>query len=193
MCIYIHRLHLYVCIWPLSLPHSLSLTLSPSLSLAHAFSFSLSLSVYLYPENTVLERSFLTGIDRVEFGAGVFPAIISERKQLNEHTQNHRQMLRGTWYFQRSDGTLQVFWILFWIFKMFGGVFDCRKPSSGGRKLPSEGGEFLRSNCCFHNVWIFFTEFWMDGMPHSLCKFLSNTQKKEYDSTRYRHPVRDMV
>ena len=86
---------------------------SPSLCLAHAFSFSLSLSVYLYPENTVLERSFLTGIDRVEFGAGLFPAFVSERKQLNEHTQNHRRILRGTWYFQRSDGTLQVFLILF--------------------------------------------------------------------------------
>ena len=51
-------------------------------------------------ENTVLERAWQVGIDRIEFGAGIFPVVISERKQYNESAKTHRSILRGTWFFQ---------------------------------------------------------------------------------------------
>jgi hypothetical protein len=49
-------------------------------------------------ENTVLERAYQAGVDRVEFGAGHFPVIVSERKQYDNLNKRHRDLLRGTWY-----------------------------------------------------------------------------------------------
>lgn len=62
-------------------------------------------------ENTVIERAFQAGVDRVEFGAGHFPVVLSERRQYNtlDDTSRERMLLRGTWFFQRSDGTLQPY------------------------------------------------------------------------------------
>ena len=56
-------------------------------------------------------------------------------------------------------------------------------PSTRGRVSAIK---FLLSQCLD-----FFTENWMDGMPQGLCEFLFNTQKKEYDSTTYRHALRE--
>ena len=49
-------------------------------------------------ENTVLERAYQAGVDRVEFGAGLFPVIVSERKQYDNVNTRQRDLLRGTWY-----------------------------------------------------------------------------------------------
>ena len=59
----------------------------------------------------VFERAFQAGVDRIDFGAGHFPVVLSERKQYNTHVDGaprDRALLRGTWFFQRTDGTLQV-------------------------------------------------------------------------------------
>jgi hypothetical protein len=57
-------------------------------------------------ENMELEAAEMSGEDRVEFGAGRYPAIVSERIQHNFDAGTQRDILRGTWFFQRSDGTL---------------------------------------------------------------------------------------
>ena len=57
-------------------------------------------------ENTALEEAQLKGQCRVEFGLGQYPAVLAERKQYNHDTGTHRELLRGSWYFQRNDGTL---------------------------------------------------------------------------------------
>jgi hypothetical protein len=57
-------------------------------------------------ENIELEDAVLNVRDCVEFGAGRYPAVISERIQHNYDAGSTREILRGTWFFQRSDGTL---------------------------------------------------------------------------------------
>ena len=57
------------------------------------------------------KREGARGENRVEFGAGHFPVVLSERRQYNtlDDTSRERMLLRGTWFFQRSDGTLQPY------------------------------------------------------------------------------------
>lgn len=57
-------------------------------------------------ENIELEDAVLEKRDCVEFGAGRYPAVISQRIQHNYDAGSTREILRGTWFFQRSDGTL---------------------------------------------------------------------------------------
>ena len=57
-------------------------------------------------ENSALEDALLQGRSRVDFGLGKYPAVLAERKQYNHDTDTHRDLLRGTWFFQRNDGTL---------------------------------------------------------------------------------------
>lgn len=57
-------------------------------------------------ENTELEDALTAGRARVEFGAGRYPAVLSQRVQYNHDNGSHRQILRGSWFWQRSDGTL---------------------------------------------------------------------------------------
>ena len=60
-------------------------------------------------ENTELEDAHLYGRDVVEFGAGRYPAILSQRIQHNYDANSQRKILRGIWFFQRSDGTLSPY------------------------------------------------------------------------------------
>ena len=57
-------------------------------------------------ENSALEDALQQGRRVVDFGLGKYPAVLAERKQYNHDAGTHRQLLRGTWYFQRNDGTL---------------------------------------------------------------------------------------
>ena len=57
-------------------------------------------------ENSELEDAHAGGRDRVEFGAGRYPAVLSQRLQYNHDVGSQRAILRGTWFFQRSDGTM---------------------------------------------------------------------------------------
>jgi hypothetical protein len=60
-------------------------------------------------ETSELEEAWARGQDRVEFGAGRFPAVLSERVQHNHDAGTQRGILRGSWFFQRSDGSLYPF------------------------------------------------------------------------------------
>ena len=60
-------------------------------------------------ENQVLEQAFANGHDRVEFGAGNLPAYVKLRRQHNEFEHKDRVMLRGTWFWQRGDGSWQPY------------------------------------------------------------------------------------
>jgi len=57
-------------------------------------------------ENVELEDAEHVGRDRVEFGTGRLPAVLSERIQHNYDAGSKRAILRGTWFFQRSNGTM---------------------------------------------------------------------------------------
>ena len=57
-------------------------------------------------ENDELEAAHMDGDDRVDFGGGRYPAILSRRVQENHDANSKRNILRGTWFFQRSDGTV---------------------------------------------------------------------------------------
>ena len=57
-------------------------------------------------ESLELETALKCGDEQVDFGGGQFPAILSQRVQHNYDAETQRAILRGTWFFQKSDGTL---------------------------------------------------------------------------------------
>jgi len=60
-------------------------------------------------ENTALEEAFFNRESLVDFGRGVYPAYVDERVQYNHEAGSKRDILRGSWFFQRSDGSLCPF------------------------------------------------------------------------------------
>ena len=57
-------------------------------------------------ENAELEDAWRGGRESVEFGAGRFRAVLPTRTQHNHDAGTRREILRGTWFVQRSDGHL---------------------------------------------------------------------------------------
>ncbi|EKX43416.1 hypothetical protein GUITHDRAFT_140466 [Guillardia theta CCMP2712] len=69
-------------------------------------------------ENVALEEAFMNReslvdhssfVEILDFGRGVYPAYVDERVQYNHEAGSKRDILRGSWFFQRSDGSLCPF------------------------------------------------------------------------------------
>ncbi|EKX42693.1 hypothetical protein GUITHDRAFT_164078 [Guillardia theta CCMP2712] len=60
-------------------------------------------------ENCALETAYQQEQEEVTFGAGLLPACIPDRTQRNDIDGSSRKILRGTWFYQASDGSLQPY------------------------------------------------------------------------------------